>query len=176
MGDFNLAFQKLIVNEGGYANKPNDKGGETYKGIARKFWPQWEGWAIIDAKKSKPNFPILLEVDEDLQAMVKAFYKVNFWDKVKGDQINNQEVAFSIFDFAVNAGDKTAVRLAQRAIGVTDDGIIGSITMATLNLYSNELFLAKFDLAKIAKYIDIVEHDKTQLEWFFGWICRVIKH
>lgn len=176
MALFTPAFQKLIVNEGTYSHDKDDEGGETYKGIARNFWPKWEGWAIIDEKKTHPNFPILLEVDEDLQDMVKWFYKLNFWDKVKGDQLNSQEVAFSIFDFAVNAGDRTAITLAQRAIGVADDGIIGNITLSTLNLFNNERFLDRFDLEKIKEYIDLVDKKPVKVKYFFGWVKRVLKH
>lgn len=39
MADFDKAHLEVMGNEGGYANNPVDAGGETYKGIARKFWP-----------------------------------------------------------------------------------------------------------------------------------------
>ena len=45
MADFKVAFAKTIRFEGGYVNHKADKGGETYKGIARNFWPKWKGWA-----------------------------------------------------------------------------------------------------------------------------------
>ena len=36
MADFRLAYKKIEAAEGGYVNDPDDKGGETYKGISRK--------------------------------------------------------------------------------------------------------------------------------------------
>ena len=48
MAIFNSAFQITMGNEGGYANNPADSGGETYKGIAKNYWPNWEGWTAVD--------------------------------------------------------------------------------------------------------------------------------
>ena len=39
MADFLKAFNKIIVNEGGYVNDKDDKGGETFMGITRKNHP-----------------------------------------------------------------------------------------------------------------------------------------
>lgn len=58
MADFNKAHLEVMGNEGGYANNPADSGGETYKGIARKFHPAWPGWKMVDdLKRSLPVPP-----------------------------------------------------------------------------------------------------------------------
>ena len=55
MADFNQALQMVLQNEGGYVNDPNDPGGETYKGIARKMNSNWIGWQLIDLQKKQNN-------------------------------------------------------------------------------------------------------------------------
>lgn len=83
MANFALFIPKLFHHEGGYALVKGDKGGETYRGIARKFHPTWSGWKFIDAKKAKGAIKyktIFLELEEP----VKSFYKRNFWDKIPG--------------------------------------------------------------------------------------------
>ena len=40
MADFNDAFDETMGHEGGYVNDSNDAGGETYRGISRRFNPQ----------------------------------------------------------------------------------------------------------------------------------------
>ena len=56
MADFRLAYKKIEAAEGGYVNDPDDKGGETYKGISRKANPDWDGWISIDQiKKAHPT-------------------------------------------------------------------------------------------------------------------------
>ena len=123
MADFLQAFESMIRNEGGYKlhSVEGDRGGMTYAGIARNFHPNWPGWAAIDAG----DIP-----DTEL---VRQFYRMNFWTPVRGDNINSQEVARNVFDFAVNAGVATSVRLAQIVVGATPDGKIGPKTLTALN-------------------------------------------
>ncbi len=53
--DFQKALAHTLEFEGGYANDPADSGGETFRGISRRNWPQWEGWPLIDQAKVKGN-------------------------------------------------------------------------------------------------------------------------
>ena len=57
MAEFDISFQKVLSYEGGYVNDPDDPGGETYKGIARKMNSKWDGWVLVDLLKQKPGFP-----------------------------------------------------------------------------------------------------------------------
>ena len=43
-----ILLNLIYKSEGGYANMEGDSGGETYKGISRKWFPKWEGLKIID--------------------------------------------------------------------------------------------------------------------------------
>ena len=96
MADFETAFEQTMKAEGGYVHDPDDPGGETYKGIARSRNPKWTGWTNIDVLKTKPNFPKSLDDDADLQEKVKALYEALYWDKVRGYDIENQDIAESI--------------------------------------------------------------------------------
>lgn len=167
MADFQPAFEKMILNEGGYKNHnvAGDRGGQTYAGIARTRHPNWSGWQLID-KNDLEN--------EALTGKVFEFYKSEFWDRVKGDQITQQRVASSLFDFAVNAGVGTAAKLAQIVISSTPDGIIGSKSIAKLNTVDEELFVAKYSLAKVARYAQIVMRDRSQGKFLLGWINRTL--
>ena len=53
MADFLTAYAPLARYEGGWCNDPADRGGETYAGIARNFFPAWPGWALIDAAAAR---------------------------------------------------------------------------------------------------------------------------
>ena len=109
MAKLKISLQKTLVHAGGYANDTNDLGGETYKGISRKFHPIWSGWEQIDIHKQECNFPKNLDQDTKMQNQIEQFYYTNFWSPLKADQIQNQRIADSIFDFAVNAGIKASV-------------------------------------------------------------------
>ena len=84
MADFRKALEHVLSNEGGYVNDPDDPGGETYKGIARKMNPQWKGWPLIN-KRDFTN-PLLAD-------LVASFYRDNYWEPIRGDQITSQLVA-----------------------------------------------------------------------------------
>ena len=56
MADFSQAHAPVAVWEGGYANHPNDRGGETLCGIARRCHPGLVLWKLVDAEKDHPSF------------------------------------------------------------------------------------------------------------------------
>lgn len=172
MANFIEAFQKTILAEGAYVNDPHDPGGETYKGISRKNWSKWDGWVTIDILKCQSGFPANLERNADIRMQVGEFYLVNFWNKINGDEISNQEVAASIFDFAVNAGVGTSAALAQMVVGAKADGVIGPNALKAINDFDPEHFLAAFTVAKIARYVHIIKKRPTSRKYFYGWVCR----
>lgn len=85
-----LAF--TLGKEGGLSNNPNDPGAETYKGISRHYWPNWDGWQYVDAG----NF-------DEAEKHVEDFYTVNFWNAMHCDDL---PYPFDLiaFDSAVNPG------------------------------------------------------------------------
>ncbi len=175
MADFAKAFVLTMKAEGGYDNDPQDPGGETYKGIARKMNSKWDGWIIIDMMKKERNFPVNLDNNVKLQEKIKAFYEVNYWDKIRGDDIENQDIAESIFDFAVNAGPIVSAKLAQITVSAEPDGVIGPKTIEKINADNPRTFLAVFALNKIARYVSICNKRQESKKFFFGWVRRTLE-
>lgn len=124
MSNFDKAFNKLILKEGGYVNDKDDAGGETYLGISRKNNPKWIGWAIIDEEKKNglKGINSRLKKDKALTNSVKFFYKQNYWDILELDDIPSQEIAHQLFDTCVNCGKTTAIRIAQQVLMMTVTG------------------------------------------------------
>ena len=166
MADFNPAFERMIHQEGGYklTNIPGDRGGQTYAGIARKPNPDWAGWEFIDRKDFGSATPL-----------VREFYKSNFWDRVRGDELTNQAIAETIFNFAVNTGVGVASKLAQLIVGTTPDGAIGPKTLERLNICTAEKFLPAYALAKIQRYVNICMKDRSQSKFLLGWTRRSLE-
>lgn len=177
MSDFNIAYDLTIKNEGGYVNDPSDRGGETYKGVARNMHSAWRGWATIDLLKKQSSFPSNLEKDLTLQNEIKEFYKINFWDKLRLSEVKNQNIANNIFDFGVNAGTSTSAVLVQKVLDTEADGVIGDKTINILNhQQEEEKFIALFTIAKILRYIHICNKRPLNKKYFFGWVIRAIGH
>jgi lysozyme family protein len=175
MADFASAFAATMKAEGGYVNDPQDPGGETYKGIARKMNSKWEGWTLIDLAKKERNFPANLDKHTVLQEKIRAFYEVNYWDKIRGDDIADQHIAECIFDFAVNAGPITSAKLAQITVGAEPDGTIGPVTLKQINAENPRAFIALFSLHKIARYVHICEQRQESKKFFYGWVKRTLE-
>lgn len=113
MSNFATAYNITMVIEGGYANNPNDHGGQTWKGIAQNMHPEWLGWAIIEAAKPQFDFPACLKRNTELENLVLEFYKEQFWDSLSLDLVNDQKIANELFDTGVNMGTGIAAIFLQ---------------------------------------------------------------
>lgn len=185
MANFDKAYAKVMTWEGGYSCDPLDRGGETYCGITRRWYPNWAGWHLIDDHKKKLLFPDNLGGDVDLHRLVKEFYRVEYWDSVSFGQINDQTVAEELFDTAVNMGKRAAVNDLQRAYNLLNnngrlgadlltDGVIGTNTLKAVNGYPYPAAIAKvLNGLQFLRYLTITEKDPSQERFFRGWLKRV---
>ena len=188
MADFRKAYFTTLGHEGGYANDPQDRGGETYRGISRRFYPKWEGWAIIDkAKGDKDKFPQNID-HSALYTLVQEFYEDEYWNKFRGDDILNQELANELFDSAVNLGLSRAVRLLQQSLNllnregrlysnIDEDGEYGTKTHETLLAYLRteppSLLYKVLNILQGAHYIQVMRNSESQEKFARGWLKRV---
>lgn len=181
MANFNQAFQITMGNEGGYANNPADPGGETWKGIARHYWPNWPGWTIVDQvmATNPSNINTALSANAQLQQLVLAFYKQNFWDTGKLDELNDQQTANQLFDSAVNMGTGIASRFLQEGVNtlkpnaLTVDGVVGPATIAAANaLPAESLYNAICNLRK-QRYMQIIAANPSEAIFEHSWMRRI---
>ena len=106
--------------------------------------------------------------------LVEDFYRENFWDQILGDEQYYQEVANTIYDFAVNTGTHRAVRIAQGLCGVTIDGVLGPKSLRAINGQRRN-FVNRYTIAKIRRYAAICNKDRKQSKFLLGWINRTLK-
>jgi lysozyme family protein len=181
MAIFNSAFKITMGNEGGYANNPNDNGGETYAGIARNFWPNWGGWPAVDqAVSTHPqNINATLAADSAVQTEVQSFYKQNFWDVISLDNLNSQQLANQLFDTAVNMGTGIASRFLQQAINniipgkLVVDGIVGPQTIAAANGIPLEALYNQVIALRKQRYLNIIKQNPSQAQFQNSWFSRL---
>jgi lysozyme family protein len=189
MDHFEEAFSRTMSEEGGYSLDRMDPGGETYMGISRVYWPGWEGWEIIDnfgEKGTVPEFAIT-----GLVPLVFDFYMTNFWNRMQGEKVAgiSSEVAFELFDTAVNLDVPDAVKFLQVALNMQNqyghiyqklltDGLLGAKTLIILERYlatqpgdreRNEKIL--LNCMNGEQYICYKNNPKHP--YFRGWFLRV---
>ncbi|MDY6120121.1 MAG: putative peptidoglycan-binding domain-containing protein [Campylobacter sputorum] len=147
----------------------------TFYGIYRCSHPNWIGFIMIDQALERYDIKTASKVlykNEDLIKHVYAFYKTEFWDKMRLDEINSQKIANEMFIFGVNAGVKQAVKLAQRIVAIRDDGIVGKNTIKALNDYDEDKFDKEYDALEIVYYRDIIAKYPNKRIFAKGWRYR----
>lgn len=138
MADFNIAFNRTSAFEGFYAKDKSDAGGETLYGISRKKGARFpEFWLIVDGYKELPNFPHNMKADNKLKPMAKIWYKKNYWDTFRGDEINSQKISNIIYDISVNKGSGRGCFFANKLVG-EEGTVIKDITIIKLNDVQNK--------------------------------------
>ncbi len=149
---FEQAFDKLIGHEGGYVNDPRDPGGETKFGISKRSYPHLNIAALT------------LE-------QAKEIYRLDYWDRARCSELP-PDVAFQLFDTAINSGIGQAVRFLQRAAGVADDGQVGPLTMRAVRALDEEALAARFN----GHRLDFMTRLSTWDVFGKGWARRVAKN
>lgn len=198
MADFLQAYALVCGYEGRWVNDPSDKGGETYAGIARRFWPSWSGWTIIDAAKSLPAWRqgasafsrSLARIDE-LQTAVRRWYQAEWWDRL-GLSALPQALAEEIFEQSINLGRAGAGKKIQRVCNAFNydkatgrrlfadlvvDGILGPKSLSALaallrNRASEKALLHALNAMQAAHYIELAAKNYSQRRFTDGWLKR----
>lgn len=164
MANFEQAFSRVIMIEGGYVNDPTDRGGETNYGISKRAFPN------VDIKN------LTLEQAKDI-------YRKHYWDKMLADSFP-QAIAEELFDTAVNMGVGAASKMLQRGLNLLNrngrnfpdlvvDGIIGKKTINAFLAVDNDILLKVLNGLQFMRYVEITERDPSQEKFFNGWMRRV---
>jgi lysozyme family protein len=155
MPGFDNAFAQTVGNEGGYANLPNDPGGETMWGITAAV-ARANGYQ--GAMRDMPIY------------VAKAIYKARYWSPLRCDDLN-PSVADDLFDIAVNHGVDTAAKCLQSVVGVKVDGNIGPVTIAAANAKSADKVVMGLISLRITRYT----LDKNWSAFGKGWANRAAR-
>lgn len=198
MADFIPAYARVCAYEGGWCNDPADRGGETYAGIARRYWASWYGWNIIDAAKSLPAYRqgatafsrYLAQIDE-LQTAVRNWYRAQWWDRLGLDSLP-QALAEEIFEQSINLGRAGAGKKIQRVCNafnyckatgerlfpdLVEDGILGPKSLSALAMLlqdrtSENTLLHALNAMQAAHYIELAAKNHSQRRFTDGWLKR----
>lgn len=120
MSNFERAYKELFGMEGTYSVDKEDKGGETFCGVARNYSKDWKGWNIIDQHKngnsvlSKETAKKLLD-NKELLDLVYKYYKTKFWDIFDCDSMP-YSLGLEVFEQCVNLGVGRSAKLLQQVL------------------------------------------------------------
>ena len=162
MVDFNQAFNRLILHEGGYSNDTKDPGnwtgGKVGVGILK-------GTKYGIAANTYPN----LDIKNLSIIQAKEIYKRDWWDKLGADQLH-PAIVFQLWDFSINAGKSRAVKELQQVAGVPVDGVIGARLITAIKALDVNAVLFKFAARRLEFYTSL----STWPTYGKGWTNRVV--
>lgn len=160
-------------------HKNDTEDGLTYFGIYQSANPEWKGWEIINRYLSnEPDLKkcsVILSNVSDLNKLVETYIKRKYWDYARLDEVYSQQIANEIFIFGFNVGIKTAVKKAQKLVGVLVDGDVGRKTLEALNNYNELKFDKLFDEEEKDYYDAIIAKNQKLAKYKNGWYNRAEK-
>lgn len=177
MADILRAFDKLMELEGGGTlhTVEGDPGGMTKWGFSQRANPEVD---IADLTK--------------LDAM--WLFEAKYWTPLWCGQIEHDQMAFEVVEFAFNAGFTPSIRAAQQTLnavwGIEQDGVsyyefdvevdgrIGPATIASLNALAGRgavfvlAWMGQFNLLQLRYYRNL--RPSLTRRFLVGWTRRVI--
>ena len=153
--EFDDIIEVVLEHEGGYVNDPDDPGGETNFGVA---------------KRSHPDVDIANLTKEG----AKEIYKEVYWDANKVESLpeNLRHIAFDMY---VNQGKSRGVKILQQAAnakgaGLKVDGGLGPMTLKAIT--ESNVELQRVRAYRIKYYADLVTRKPDLEKFYFGWFRR----
>ena len=154
--NFDDIIEVVLHHEGGYVNDPDDPGGETNFGIA---------------KRSHPDVDIANLTKEG----AKEIYKEHYWDRNKVESLS-EDLRHIYFDMCVNQGRSRAVKILQKAANAKGadlvvDGGMGPKTIAAMD----GVELQRVRAYRVKYYADLVTRKPDLEKFYFGWFRRALE-
>jgi len=168
MAKVELFAPKILAYEGGFVNDITDRGGATNMGVTLSTWRKVgydkDGDGDIDADDIR-----LLSKKDSI-----AVLKLNYWNRWKADQINNQSIAEILVDWLWGSG-KWGIVIPQRLLKVPEDGIVGPSTLYAVNSSNQRGLHGAIFQARVSFIRDLVNNHPEQQKFFNGWMNRLNK-
>lgn len=109
---------------------------------------------------------------------LEHIFKVGYWDKVKGDEIDSSAIGAVLVSWAWGSGSKTAIKQMQKLLNdlgdkLKVDGVIGKNTLKAINNKDEvELFEAAVE-ARRKFFISISKDGTNNAKFRRGWLRRL---
>lgn len=155
--NFPHALAVVLKHEGGWSDHRADPGGATMRGVTLKTFSEFLG---RPATKE--------ELRQITDEQLRKIYRDRYWNAACADQLP-AGLDLVVFDMAVNAGPRRAIKILQAALSVQADGIIGKKTMAAISAYDTKALIREFSGGRRAFYKSL----PIYATFGSGWLRRV---
>lgn len=164
----------IIEREGReYTNRAADRGGPTKFGITWKTLGAWR-------RLGRPATPEEVQALEEPEA--REIYRFKYIDEPNFDDLQDERLRVIVVDAGVLHGPVSAIKMLQRAVGVTADGVIGP---RTIEAASAPTTCGNMVRQRVERCLDLVinteafqqflrDHPKEDAHNLRGWIRRAV--
>lgn len=159
MADFNKYTPTLKRWEGGFVNNPKDPGGATNMGVTLTTFRQFYG-------KDKTMADLKKMTSYQWEAIMRTY-----WNRCRGDLIESQSIAEIFVDWHINAG-VNAIKQVQKLFCITQDGLVGPVTLKYLNSPNREIIFNRIKDAREQYYYNLVRKNRSLACFLNGWLNR----
>ena len=180
MADFKQAIKFVLMHEGGYAETA--AGEVVNRGVNTDTLKALGYPGTKDELKQIVKNLTVEETEDIYYKFYWTFHKPSITDAL--DQLKSQSAGNKILDMAVLSGQRTAIKLVQRALGLTEDGYFGQGTFNHADAMGDSL-AAKLVQVWTTSLSDIADHriaeaqakGDAKLEKYWtqvkrGWLAR----
>ena len=153
---FEDIIEITLHHEGGYVNDPDDLGGETNFGIAKRFYPD------VDIKN--------LTKDE-----ASDIYRRDYWDKYRCAELP-EDLRHVYFDMCVNMGAGRATKIMQETANAkgADLKVDGGMGPKTIGAMKN-VELKRVRAYRVKYYANLIVRKPDLEKFYFGWFNRSLE-
>lgn len=162
MAKLEPALQKVLGWEGGFANDPDDSGGPTMKGVTIATYKEY------CRRKGRP-VPTVNDLKKITNTEILDLADLLYWSKIRGNEIKNQSIANLCFDCVWGSGTGY-IKVIQKVLGVTADGIFGPASLNALNNWNPQSKLFELLWNRRKKYL---EGCSSAWKYLKGWMRRL---
>lgn len=157
------SIEYVFRNEGYdiYTDRPEDRGGPTKFGVTLAILAKWRGSPVTSE-----------DVKNLTRAEAEQVAYIYFWMPLNLTRLGVRTIATAILDTAFVSGGPATAHMIQRALGLTQDGILGDASINKLNQLTFGQFLTLFLPQLQDRFIKIAIADPRQLPNLLGWLHR----
>lgn len=163
-----FCLDHIFRAEGGFVDHPSDRGGPTNFGITLG--------TLIASRQGAQVVPS--DIKNLTRQEAAKIYEARYWNTMRLDEVRSWRLAVVLFDFGVNSGPATAIKLLQTVLNdrfqekLDLDGVIGPKTEVAIAT-ANETRLVRHLIRAIQqRYVSICVNNPTQLAFLKGWLNR----
>lgn len=159
--DESLKSLYLRARAKGVSSLEGDTGGDTCVGVTLATYKQFNGGKGDKKALGNMSYQTWLGILKD-----------GFWDRWQADRIDNQSVANMLVDWLWHSGIY-GIKLPQRVIGVTADGIVGDKTIGAIALWNSETLFNALKAERLAYVNRLAAARYENMRFLAGWENRI---